>query len=455
MKKLLVLFLFIGTLAQAQYSVKGTLSPSQDFLWILLYKVEGARQIFVKNTQIKKETQQKDGKEVTVGTFEFELPADAKVGSYRVTYDLQRNGFIDFLFNKENVSFTFDPSDPEAGASFTTSSENKLYNEFLSAISVAQYKVDSVQVAYLKNPTKKLEDGYKQAVTDIRSIQKRYALKSEGKLAHDFINATDRYNSPTVAKTSKEYMTGVVTHFFDKIDFSNQSLFNSSFLIDRVTDYVFYMNYSEDVNKREEGYMKAVDIAIDKVNDVKFKGDVIQFLISQFSAMKSSTLVDYLFANHFDKLPVELQNAEFKKRIEAEMAVSIGKTAPDFDWDENGNKMSLSTLDDGENYLLIFYSTGCSHCLREVPKIFEFLKDKKKTKVIAFAMETSDDVWKNYQKQFTGWHHVLGLNKWENTTARTYQIRSTPTYFVLNKDKKIIANPDKLEELKVILTGLN
>ena len=35
------------------------------------------------------------------GSFEFTLPTDAKTGSYRVTYDLQNNGYVDFLFNKE------------------------------------------------------------------------------------------------------------------------------------------------------------------------------------------------------------------------------------------------------------------------------------------------------------------------------------------------------------------
>jgi hypothetical protein len=83
------------------------------------------------------------------------------------------------------------------------------------------------------------------------------------------------------------------------------------------------------------------------------------------------------------------------------------------------------------------------------------MKGKDKTKVIAFAMETSDDIWKNYIKNLPGWHHVLGLNKWENKIARTYQITSTPTYFVLGMDKTIIANPEKLDELKVILEGLD
>jgi hypothetical protein len=83
------------------------------------------------------------------------------------------------------------------------------------------------------------------------------------------------------------------------------------------------------------------------------------------------------------------------------------------------------------------------------------MKGKTNTKVIAFAMETSDDVWSNYRLKMPGWHHVLGLGKWENPTAKTYQINSTPSYFVLGMDKQIIAIPRTIDDLKFILDELN
>ncbi|MEQ6124305.1 TlpA disulfide reductase family protein [Pseudotenacibaculum sp. MALMAid0570] len=455
MKKLLILFLLISSFAQAQYSVKGNIHPPKKYTWVLLYKVEGARQLFVKNTQIKQEVKQVDGKNITIGTFEFELPADTKTGSYRITYDLQQNGFVDFLFNKENVELSFNPGDVEGTTVFSTSKENQLYKRFLNDIALAQYQVDSLQVAYLKNPSTNSENAYNNALSNVRKVQSSYTKNAQGTLAYHFIKATDRYNSPTIAKSSQEYLDGVISHFFDKIDFSNSQLYNSSFLIDRIADYVFYMNYSNNAEKQQQLYKKAVDVAIGKVTDITFKADVIEFLTSQFSALKNVDLVDYLLANHFNKLPKDKQNLEFKKRIEEAMAIAIGRIAPDFSWTENGKEMSLSQLKGGQSYLLIFYSTECGHCLREIPQIYDFMKDKTKTKVIAFAMETSDTAWKNYIKNLSGWHHPLGLGKWENKIARTYQVNSTPTYFVLGMDKKIIANPEKIEDLKVILGSLN
>jgi thiol-disulfide isomerase/thioredoxin len=455
MRKLLILLLLTGFCAQAQYSVEGTMHPHKNYEWALLYKVEGARQVFVKNAKVEKELETEDGKTKTVGKFEFELPPNAETGSYRITYDLQQNKYVDFLFNKEDVQVSFNPGDVDATLAFSKSKENQLYQQFLYDISLAQYVVDSLQVSYLKYPTQANADAYKNAVTTINKVQDAYNSASQGTLAHYFIKATDRYNAPTVAKTSQEYLDGVIGHFFDKIDFTDTHLYNSSFLVDRIADYVFYMNYSQDPNTQIQLHKKAVDIVIQKVNDLDFKSDVIQFLISQFVALKNSVMVDYLMQNHFYKLPIEKQDVEFRKEVEENMAVAIGKVAPDFSWTENGTQVSLSSLNDGQSYLLIFYSTTCGHCEREVPQIFEFMKGKTKTKVIAFAMETEETGWQAFKQNLPGWHHVLGLNKWENKIARTYQIRSTPTYFVLGMDKKIIGNPDTLKELKVILGGLN
>ena len=50
------------------------------------------------------------------------------------------------------------------------------------------------------------------------------------------------------------------------------------------------------------------------------------------------------------------------------------------------------------------------------------------------------------------WHHVLGLNKWQNKIAKTYNIMATPTYLVLDANKKIIAKPEGLKELEEFLT---
>ena len=447
MKKIIVLFLFISAFSYAQYAIKGTMSPIENSSWVLLYKIEGTKQIFVKNTQVRKE-----GK---TGFFEFSLPTDAKVGSYRIKYSMKRDGFMDFLFNKENIAFEFNPKDLENTIVFHESKENQIYISFLKKIYTAQYTLDSLQSEYFRNPSSLIKEAYIRSLGNFQKIEKEYILASEEKLVNHFIKASLRYNSSEIFERPVDYISSSITHFFDHIDFSNKTLYNSTFLFDKISEYVVSLNVAADPVQKEEFYKKASKAAIEKTTTISFKTDVINYLISQFAEIKNAVLVDHLFANYFDKLPKENQNIKLKNKILAQLRIAIGRVAPDFSWTENGKELRLSSLKDGLSYVLIFYSTGCSHCLREVPEIFDYMKGKTNTKIIAFAMETSAKTWTNYQLKMPGWHHVLGLGKWENTTARTYQINSTPTYFVLGMDKEIISIPKTLDDLKLVLRELN
>ena len=447
MKKIIVLFLFISAFSYAQYAIKGTMSPIENSSWVLLYKIEGTKQIFVKNTQVRKE-----GK---TGFFEFSLPTDAKVGSYRIKYSMKRDGFMDFLFNKENIAFEFNPKDLENTIVFHESKENQIYISFLKKIYTAQYTLDSLQSEYFRNPSSLIKEAYIRSLGNFQKIEKEYILASKEKLVNHFIKASLRYNSSEIFERPVDYISSSITHFFDHIDFSNKTLYNSTFLFDKISEYVVSLNVAANPAQKEEFYKKASKAAIEKSTTISFKTDVINYLISQFAEIKNAVLVDHLFANYFDKLPKENQNIKLKNKILAQLRIAIGRVAPDFSWTENGKELRLSSLKDGLSYVLIFYSTGCSHCLREVPEIFDYMKGKTNTKVIAFAMETSAKTWTNYQLKMPGWHHVLGLGKWENTTARTYQINSTPTYFVLGMDKEIISIPKTLNDLKLVLRELN
>lgn len=454
MKKFSIILVLCSSFSFAQYSIKGNLKPVDKYNWVLLYRVEGAKQTFIKNAALTRESQNIDGKTVEVGSFEFELPEDQEKGVYRITYDLQNSGFADVLFNKEDVDFTINLNSPQIGLTIHSSKENALYQDYSNIISSLQYKIDSLQITYLRTPSENVKIQYKQALKKLNTTQINYEKKAENTFAFDFIKASKRFNTPNPNSSYDQYLKNTIDHFYDYIDFNSESLLNSSFIVDRIADYVFYLNFAQSKKERQLYYKRAADYSLSKINTMVFKSDVIQFLITQFAALQNSEVVDYLLSKHYNSLPEKYKEEGFEEKIQNQLVTAIGKVAPDFTWEENGKTLKLSELSDGQNYLLIFYSTGCSHCLREVPQVYEFIKGKDKTKVIAFAMEESDDVWKNYHKQFPGWYHPLGLGKWDNKTARIYQINSTPTYFVLGTDKRIIAKPDKLEDLKKVVNSL-
>jgi protein-disulfide isomerase len=101
--------------------------------------------------------------------------------------------------------------------------------------------------------------------------------------------------------------------------------------------------------------------------------------------------------------------------------------------------------------VIIFWSSTCGHCLEELPKIKDILADKKDLTVIAIGLEDEADNWQKMIGAYQDFIHVLGLGKWGNPTSDAYGVESTPSFFLLDKDKAIIAKPYDADALKAIL----
>lgn len=448
-KNIFALLVFFSSITIAQNTVQGYLSPNVKSDWVILYKIEGTQQKFINNTTIKKDSLIINGNKQAVGSFTITLPANAKAGSYRATYKLEGAGFVDFFYNNNDVEFIFNPEYPQQSVAYTKGEENKVYKNYLEETTIAQEKIDSLQVAYLQNTSLNIQEDYKNAVSTFNKVQQNYEEKTKDLIVFDFVKASPRTNAPQLLPSAKAYLDLIQSSFFDKLDFSNKNLKNSSFLTNRILDYIFYINYSEDVKKQQELYKSSIATVVSKIKENSYKKDIIEFLIGQFETQQNLEIIDHLFDEYYNKLPINLQNQEFKKEKEALFAAEISRTAPDFSWTENGKNYKLSTLNDAEEYVLVFWSTSCSHCLREIPQLHQFLKNKPNIKVIAFALEHDRFVWKQYSNaNLKGWHNVLGLNKWENKTARTYNINATPSYFILDKNKKIVAKPNEIKDVK-------
>lgn len=454
MKKLLALLILTTSIVNAQYTVKGTMTPPEKNNWVILYKIEGAKQKFVTNTTIQFDTVVVGGNKQALGKFKFDLPKTAKPGAYRATYRNRGAGFVDFFFNKENVEFIFNPKYPDESVVFTSSRENKLYNEYLQAYASVQKKIDENQVSYIKEENKDAKKAYRKQVKQLEDVQEAYENKSEGMLVHHFIKASQRYNPSSPVDNMEEYLTTVGDNFFRYIDFKSDALFNSSFLVDRINDYVFYLNNSEDKQLQRKLMRSAINKVIGELPKGKLKKSALEFLITSLADKRDGEAVDWLFAEHYSKLPETQQDAEFKKKKLDLLRATVGRTAPDFSWKEGDKEIKLSTLNDSDKYLLVFWSTACPHCVRDIPNLYSFMSNHKNASVISFSIENFDNKfkdWTEFVKTLPNWHNAAGTHpeyKWDNETVRSYNLLGTPSYFVLDSNKKIIAVPNELEDVK-------
>ncbi|WP_435261283.1 TlpA family protein disulfide reductase [Tenacibaculum sp. nBUS_03] len=458
MKKLLSLLIVLMTtsIVNAQYSIKGTMTPPEKSDWVMLHRLQGIKPKFISHTTIKFDTIKVGADKQIIGRFSFELPETAQTGVYRATYRNSGSGFVDFLFNKENIEFYFNPKYPEQTIAFTSSRENKVFSKYLEQSANAQKKINSYQVNYIQNPVRDVKKAYKKAVEELEDLQEANENKSEGMLSYHFIKASAQYNSSSPIDNMQKYVASKVDNFFKYVDFESMPLYQSSFLIDRINDFVFYLNYSEDQVTQQSLYKESITKVLDDVlSNKSFKKEAIEFLITSFTDKRNSEIVDWLFTEFYDKL--DNRDQSFKDKKLGQLSVSVGRIAPDFSWKENETEYKLSTLNDGKYYLLIFWSTACPHCVKEIPDVHNFMKQFTNTSVIGFGIESNDTKFNEFKKQLDGWHNVYGThpeNKFDNETVRAYKIDATPTYFVLDSNKKIIAIPNTVEDVHKYFNNL-
>ena len=224
---------------------------------------------------------------------------------------------------------------------------------------------------------------------------------------------------------------------------------NSNFFGEKAIEYVFYLNVSDDVQVQNALYKNAISEVMQKVGgNNEVKSEILTSLIYAFEQFENMPLIDFVLDNFYSKLPANFKDEAFVDEMQSKIKLAIGNKAPEITWEENGVQKKLSELTISENYILVFWSTTCSHCLQEIPKLYEFTNGNNKMHVIAVALEDNNKDYEQFTSKLTTWTNILGLKKWENEMAHEYKINSTPTYFILDQEKRIVAKPEHFDDVK-------
>ena len=441
--RLLLLIFLISTSLQAQYTLTGKINSKGNFSWVLLYEIQNAKPVYVENANVKD------------GRFTFNFTKDQPAGIYRIYYQIEERLYVDFIYNKESVDFTFNPEDPAGSIIFSTSKENKIYQSYYNAISKEQKQLDSLQVAYFRSKDakvlKELKKQYIKQLAEVNKTQKIFEKRSEGLLAHHFIVASARYNPKEPEKDPKAYLLGVKEHFFDHVDFNDKVLSNSTFINDKFLDFVFYLNQANDQDKTNLLQKKAIEDITTRIS-----GNYPLLKAFEESALKQYVddgnlrMVNYLLKDHYERLPLDYQDYAFKHKVETEIKTAVGSKATNIEWVEKGDEKNLYDLFGNDYYIVVFFSSSCPHCQSEMPMLHDFIKGIKNIKVIAVGLEDERTGWEKMTADWKEYINILDLEKWDSFRAKAYGVTEIPSFFILDKNKVIIAKPDDVNELKRI-----
>ncbi|MGJ5642851.1 TlpA family protein disulfide reductase [Formosa sp. S-31] len=425
MKKLILAFIICPLLTWAQNSISGTFIPASEFKAAILYKLELANTVYIDNATI------------TDGHFNLKADAGLKPGMYRIVYALPQEQYnFDFIYNNENIVFTFDQ---DKGVSFQSSEENTLLSDYRDHMQEHKARINSIY----NEPTPNTSE-YLQVIKDLNKTQTQFEKASEGTIAHHFIIAEKPY-IPEGYEDAETFFNNYKTHFFDSIDFNDTVLQNSGFLIETCLNYVFIFVDQTQPNTTFQNNIDHVVQATSKAPQIQ--KTLLEILWTQFKNQQNETVANYISTKYLIDTLDPVADKVLLQEIKAFKNTALGNKAPEFSWTDQGIKTQLSDLEGKDFYIITFWSSTCSHCLNELPVLKDYLKNKSNIQVIAIGLEDEPGHWKQTIKNYPDFTQIYGEGHWDNPISIDYGVTGTPSFFVLDKNKVIQAKPDDVEEL--------
>ena len=206
-------------------------------------------------------------------------------------------------------------------------------------------------------------------------------------------------------------------------------ILNSRLLKNKMDHYFDLILMSE----TDEYICERIDDLISRTNDCHEVRDyILWYLYSRY--FNNDIIYIHLSDFYFSKLEINnlTQNIrnEIGKRADVLRKITIGNYSPIFTYiDDEGNQIDLSKID-SENTILFFYKPDCQKCIRE-KRILGLIKNRQENLTILYINISEE----NYSKV-------------SQDIAVQYDITTTPSIYILDKEKRIIAKNIKAEDIE-------
>ena len=348
-------------------------------------------------------------------------------------------GMLKLYFPEGNISVNFISENKDVKLKFD-STNGKISNiGYLDESNFLMNNIQDVQQKkeYILPALVQIKDYYKADTQFRKALDteiSRLSVDAQDISKFPFINY---YNTNYAKFVEKNPAKKPVTHD-EIIDFlvkSNEMLETSSLMRPVL---LAYLNIGPSTNVSAD-----IDKLLKAVNTETPRGQtVLSELIEIFDT--------YGMADLKEKYLTEATNLKctINDRLAGTIAINknteIGAKFPDYVFNKptKTSAKSLAAVK-ADKKVIVFWASTCSHCEAELPKLIEKYNAMKaqKIEVIAFSLDSEKAAYDNKVNNLP-WINDSELKGWYSSYADTYNVRATPTYFVLDANNTIIAKPD-------------
>lgn len=396
----------------------------------------------------------------SVGTFHFELKPSYHSGLYRIFFS--KDIFFDFIYNDEDINLESDIHALYDSLHVKSSVENIIYFSYMRAYNNYRRKFDLLAPLndyYPRNDSFFLvaRTQYVQAQVDIQVYYQQLTEQYPDAWATKIIShKKPLYYDPSMNESDRHQYN--LDHYFDHFDFSDIELIRSNVYTTAAIEYMtLFRNPNFKQEQLENAFIQAVDTIMMEAmdNDLVYEF-VVDYLVDGFEHYHFDKVLDYISQNYApDQCENEDRKSDLQTRLERYADLTVGKAAPLIEApDKDGKTIALKKVR-SEYTLVLFWASWCPHCIETLPRIFNLYQNSistEKMQIYAFSLDNEKDKWlEAIDAGGYSWINVSELKGWDSQAAVDYNVYATPTMFLLDKDKKIVAKPITFEELKAAL----
>jgi len=386
----------------------------------------------------------------------------------------------EFLIDKEQAIYvTADTTDLVNKTIVTGSKENILYDQYQKFAAVKGRQMYEERNAYVMSATKadsllheKNYNTYNKQMGDYRAgIIKNQPNSMMAALLNAMREPVYPSKIPITRQDTINNYNEYKNHYWDGISFMDDRVIRTPFFLKKLERY-----YREVISPSADSIIKDADY---KLLLARSAPEMYKFLLNWLTDeyinpkyMGQDAVFVHLFEKYhskgLSKWLNETQMEAISRRAYMLMANLIGEKAANLEMlDVADSPASLYNL--SADYTIIsFWDPNCGHCKEEMPRLDSIYKASwKQHNVKIFAVLTPDgkenvkSEWLNFIKthNLSEWTHVHQTKEMEAADLaaqkpgfrQLYDVTSTPTLYLLDKDKHIIGKKLTWQQLNDLL----
>ncbi|MEN9696785.1 MAG: hypothetical protein RLZ56_206 [Bacteroidota bacterium] len=385
---------------------------------------------------------------------------------------------FDFLVDeKQQFKISADTSDLR-NIQIVGSKDNTLFQSYSKEINGLFLQLSELENNYKAAKTQadstNIKTAYLAKDKEIKQKRQAFIKSNPNTLMQFLLNTMQVPDAPAIpvvkGKADSLYPFHYVkSHYWDDVVFNDNRLLRTPFFEKKLDDY--FKNY---VSREPDSIIEEVQYMLTVAKTGK---EIYPFLLFKFTNkyispefMGQDKVFLHIYQNFFAKGDTVLLNEASKKslrdRAYSLMANQLGLPAPILVLNDMDNQRFALHNIKAPFTFVAFWDPTCGHCKVEIPRLDSIYKANWKAmnvKVVSVNINAKEmTAWKNFVKehQMEGWINGYQtdedlekeIKEGKPTTIRQlYDVYKTPTFYLLDKDKKIIAKNLSLEQFNDFL----